>query len=179
VALLVVVGVLASMLLVRWTTEGGREKGVLTRYAAGKTGRTVTSAADFTATFPTSPKYNAFTVGSSVNPVPVVRYVSTVGSETLSVLVGDYRGRSIDPRTLLDRSFRALVSGTGGKIVSFDRKSIDGQPAIDYVLRLKAGYAQGRELIVRGRYYEVQTTSTARRSIGYQRLLRSFRVLDA
>jgi hypothetical protein len=153
-------------------------KRVLTEYAAGRGGRAVTTET-FRATFPAATQDYASTYGSGNERVPYVTSASHVAGDTFSITVVDYRGRDVEPRSLMQRLVKGFSTGKGNEVLSSTSRTVDGDPTLDYIVKGPRRYFHGRQLFIDDRLYHLLVTSRSRDATGYKRFVESFLPIEA
>jgi len=173
---LALLSVLVLVLVVRRPSDPAAR--VLDRFASGASSVRVTDrGAKFTARFPLRPVHTSVSSSLGGKPVPVSSYTCDLGAEAFSIVVADYRGRSLDRTSLLESSVRGVVRGTGGHLERSSYTTFRGREALDFVVRMPIGYIHGRQVMTGGRFYQLQGTSVKKEPAGYSRFLDSFSFL--
>jgi hypothetical protein len=134
----------------------------------------------FRVELPSEPERNVQSVPSQAGPLEAAVFTVEVSADLgYMVAYTDYPEEilNLDPVAALDQAVREAPTNVSGTLESSARLTVDGFPAVDYVIAVERGTLEARSILTGQRIYLVQRAASQPDQDEFRRLVDSFELL--
>ncbi len=130
--------------------------------------------------FPAEPVRGQQSLASELGPLETVLFTVEEDADTVYLVAyTDYPEEvlDVDPGTVLDGAVQGAATNLSGTVESSTKLTVEGFPAVDYVVAVEGGRVEARAILAGRRIYLVQRAASQSGPDEFRRLVDSFELL--
>jgi hypothetical protein len=134
----------------------------------------------FRVELPSEPESNVQSVPSQAGPLEAAVFTVEVDADTgYIVAYTDYPEEvlEVEPGTVLDGAVQGAATNVSGTVESSTKLTVEGFPAVDYVIAVDGGRVEARAILAGSRIYLLQRAASQPDQDEFRRLVDSFELL--
>jgi hypothetical protein len=130
---------------------------------------------------PAEPQRSEQSIPSEIGTLEAVFFSVELGPDAgINIAYTDYPEAvlEVEPARLLDEVVQGSTANVSGTVESSEQLTVDGNPAVDYVISVAGGTFQTRSILVGRRLYGLQRGGSEPDEATFRRLVESFELVE-